>query len=165
MKQWIAVFNQCNNRVANLNNCTIDFEHLSFSTTLRLNKYLNQELNPWFKPLPILNQQQPTSLEIYSRFELLRISTTPWTWTISDLNHSQHRFNNNTTTLELSSQMSHSEFEQLPELRLQLPVNLNRSLIEQHPLVWNFFLTLKLLWVWTTPRTYITTLSNKPISN
>ena len=118
--------------------------------TLSLNNSLNQELNPWFKPLPILNQQQPTSLEIYSRFELLRISTTPWTWTISDLNHSQHRFNNNTTTLELSSQMSHSEFEQLPELRLQLPVNLNRSLIEQHPTQSRTLFKFELLWDWKT---------------
>ena len=40
--------------------------------------------------------------------------------------------NNNTTTLELSSQMSHSEFQQLPEPKLQLS-QINQSLIEKHP--------------------------------
>jgi len=40
--------------------------------------------------------------------------------------------NNCTIYLELSSQMSHSEFEQLPEPKLQLS-QINQFLIEQQP--------------------------------
>ena len=58
--------------------------------------------------------------------------------------------NNCTIDLEISSQMSNSEFEQLPELRLQLPVNLNRSLIEQHPTQSRTLFKFELLWDWKT---------------
>ena len=52
VKECRAIFNEYTNRVINLNNCTINLEHLSFSTTLRLNNYLNNKNSTlWFKPL------------------------------------------------------------------------------------------------------------------